>query len=154
MHAALRTAFAAIVSTAVFAQPNGPRSPRCFALQYGPWSIGSESLSLHEPVSQGIALLDSVFLPAKNGRPVEYWAVRLPVSPREPRRATWQVSGQDSVVVTLPIWWSTGIQLSLPMSGDTLKGRAEIYVDYSPATAPWASVTATRTKCPSALPIP
>jgi hypothetical protein len=152
----LRVAFVGIAAAVVSLVSAAPRSrppvlvsARCYALTFGQWTIGSESLSLHTPLPDGIALTDSLFQPAEKGRPAEYWAVRLRSAGTENRRAFWSSTGADSLKVILPAWWSTGIVLSLPARGDSLVGRADIYVDYEPAAPTYAAVTAHRQACPT-----
>lgn len=153
-HIALWIALTALVLAAATPMPPvAHRKARCLRLSYGPWTIGNETLDLYQPLPLGVALVDSLFWPAPRGRPAQYWAVRIPVAKAERRRSMWN-GRRDSLELRFPSWWSTGLVMRFAGSGDTLHGRADVYVDYSPSEPTWAQVTAVSMKCPTRIPIP
>ena len=119
--------------------------PRCYDLAFGAWVIGSEPLDMYQPLPTRIALTSKVM--TKRGHRREYWGVRWPTDSLR-RVATWQHLGADTIAVRLPSWWSTGLWLAFTPRGDTLVGRAEVYVDYSPMEPTFARVTGVPVACP------
>ncbi|HET7584736.1 MAG TPA: hypothetical protein VFK13_07510 [Gemmatimonadaceae bacterium] len=125
--------------------PTASQDIHCYQIVFGKWRVGGESLELHQPLPQTIALTDTV---------VEHWRdgtartiVRWP-SDSLHRSGWWLRLPPDSVRVIMPSWWSTGIELRVRPVGDTLVGRAEVYVDYKPYTPTWAPVRLIPTECP------
>jgi hypothetical protein len=119
--------------------------PRCFALSFGPWSGGARALEGYLPLPERVALHDSLIM--NDGSSELRWAMRWPMDSLR-RRASWElIASIDSIAIHFPSWWSTGITVGLPARGDTLRGRAFIYIDYRPFTPPRATVTAIPIQC-------
>jgi hypothetical protein len=109
--------------------------PRRYDLVFGTWTVGTEPLKLYEPLPTRVLLMP------------DYRARRWPTDSLR-RTASWQPLGWDSLEVRFPSWWSTGLLLRLRW-GDTLVGRADVYVDYAMPAPTFAPVRATHVSCPS-----
>ena len=120
--------------------------PRCYDLTFGSWTIGSEPLDMYRPLPTRVALTESAL--SRQGRDREYWGVRWPVDSLR-RVAMWHTVKPDSVSIRFPSWWSTGLLLQLAQHGDSLIGRADVYVDYSPFDPTFAHVVAVPVRCPT-----
>ena len=129
--------------------PSPTTAARCYALSFGAWSGNARSLDFYLPLPTHVALHDSLVM--HDGSSSLRWAMRWPIDSLR-RRASWEpaVNG-DSLAVHFPSWWSTGVAIALPARGDTLRGRAFIYVDFEPYTPPRTTVTAVRIECPAEL---
>jgi len=130
------------------AQTPSDSLPRCYALSFGSWSIGSEPLDLYQPLATRIALTSYVFERRHTG--TSYWGIRWPTDKLR-RVAVWTTTGSDTVNVQLPSLWSTGIELTLTHRADSLIGQALVYVDYYPNSPTSAPVVASPVPCPSSV---
>ena len=120
-------------------------APRCYALSFGPWSGGASALEGYLPLPTRVALHDSLIM--NDGSSGLRWAMRWPIDSVR-RAASWEhIASIDSIAIHFPSWWSNGITVGLPAHGDTLRGRAFIYIDYRPFTPPRSSVTAIPIPC-------
>jgi len=120
---------------------------RCLDLTFGAWAPAYQ-MDGYRPFPTRVHLIDSLIDPGST-RPV-FKARRWPLD--SGRVATWWHSTTDSIELTFPSSWSTGIvvRLSVVAAGpepDTLRGHASIYVDIAPFYPPTAAVTAVRVPC-------
>ncbi len=120
---------------------------RCLDLTFGAWAPAYQ-MDRYRPFPTRVQLIDSLIDPGGT-RPV-FKVRRWPLD--SGRLATWWRPTTDSIQLTFPSSWSTGIvvRLSVVAAGpepDTLRGHASIYVDMAPFYPPTASVTAVRVPC-------
>ena len=118
----------------------------CWLLSFTPWKPSPQGDSvLYRP------LPDTVWLSTQPFDSVYFQAARRPNRPPslvaqslDSLRVFWRPVSKDSLVLWLPVWWSTGVRAGLRVSGDSLRGQASIYVDFSPYDTPYSTVTAVR----------
>lgn len=130
--------------TPVRAQAPGGREG-CWRLSFSAWqpSPGSDS-TLYLP------LPDTLWLNPQRANPEYLQGARRPNMPapttplKDSLRALWRPLPKDSIEVWFPVWWSTGIRAHVRVQGDSLHGRAWIYVDYRPEAVPYSSIQGAR----------
>ena len=118
----------------------------CWRLSFTPWSPSpGDAAKLYQP------LPDTVWLSRERFDSVYFLATRRPNHPPalvaqslDSLRIFWRPVSEDSLVLWLPVWWSTGIRAGLRLLGDSLAGQASIYVDFSPYNTPYSTITAVR----------
>jgi len=133
--------------------PLGPTSAQasskavgCWRMSFSPWSPspGGDSV-LYQPLPDTVRLsvkrFDADYLQATRRPNVVPQMLRQSI---DSLRVFWRPLSRDSIEVWLPTWWSTGVRVNLRLVGDTLEGRGEIYVDYTPHETPYANVRAVR----------
>ena len=128
--------------------PDKEGLPSCYNLAFGRWSGGGEHLSYYQPLPSRIALTDKVHSAGQGYRTFE--VIRWPADTGA-WEATWRPVGQDSVLVNLAKWSSSGVQLTLRRLRTALVGQAAVYTDALPNRNPHASVRAARVACPASL---
>jgi len=121
----------------------------CWSLTYSPWipSPGGDSI-LYQPLPAILKLrgdsatrpgyLSAIREPATPPKVVSGWVKTLV--------ALWKPLTHDSVEVWLPVSWSTGVTARLEVRGDSMFGKAVIYVDF-PNGSPTSEVLGIRTPC-------
>jgi hypothetical protein len=127
---------------------------RCYSLTFGTWRLPQGwDLSLWEPLPRGIALHDERVDPRPDPSRIEvysaaphFWGVRWPIGAGG-RYAVWRSGGRDSVIVTLPQSWSSGIRLELVPEGRRLRGVARGYYDVVGQPTPHAEIKAEPIRC-------
>jgi hypothetical protein len=124
-----------------------PAPVGCYAVAYGPWSFGTQSMS----ITAGFELR------SERQSPVGADSARLvrAVQDTTRTRSVWRRYRGDSITV----WWDpyVGVSLggqtefTLAVSADTLRGIAELETDQlSDLGRSWATVLAVRVSCDSA----
>ena len=73
--------------------------------------------------------------------------VRRTIGPPDSLPAWWTPEGADSITIVLPSWWSTGLGIRAVQRGDSLVGRARVYVDVTGGPDPEAQFRGHRTSC-------